>query len=227
MDNFGWGSGIGTPYSSGYSQIQDEGILLAPATIIDFVGDGVTASNGVGKTIVTIPRYFPNRVFTQITSSTPVTNTIVETSLLGAGVGSLSVPANGFQVGDSFTAVMTGHINSANNQDIEFRVRSGAVLLADTGLIQLAQTNAEHFTLTIFFTIRAIGGAGVGSIATGGSFVYNKDANIQFEGTNFSLVNNTTFNTTILNTLSVTCQWANANPNNSIYSDIFTLTKTY
>lgn len=225
MSCFGFGGGGGTPYSSGYSQIQDEGIALAPATIIDFVGAGVTASNGVGKTIVNIPS--SNKVFTQTSTSLPVANTIVETSIISTGVGSLSVPANGFQVGDSFTAVMTGHINSANNQDIEFRIKSGAVLLADTGLVKLAQTNNEHFTLTIYFTIRAIGTAGVASIATGGSFAYNKDANFSLEGVNFSTENNTTFNTTILNNLNVTVQWANANINNSIYSEIFTLTKTY
>ena len=225
MNCFGWGDLGGTPFSTGYSQIQDEGIPLAPATIIDFVGAGVTASNGVGKTIVSIP--LANRVWTQTASSTPVTNTNVETSLLDGGLGSLSVPANGFQVGDSFTAVMTGHINSANNQDIQFRIKAGAVVLADTGLVRLATTTTQHFMLTMYFTIRALGGAGVGKIATGGNFIYNKNASFGFEGVNFSTENNTTFNTTINNTLNVTVQWASANPNNSIYSEIFTLTKTY
>lgn len=225
MAFFGWGDIEGLPFASGYSQIQDEGIPLAPATVIDFEGAGVTASNGVGKTVVTIPAQ--NRVWTQTASSTPVTNTIVETTILGAGVGSLSVPANGFQVGDSFTAMMTGHISSQNNVDIRFRIKTGAVLLADTGLIRLAQSTAKHFTLSSFFTIRALGGAGVGSIATGGSFIYNKDSNNQFEGVNFSTENNTTFNTTVLNTLNVTVQWASANILDSIYSEVFTLTKTY
>ncbi len=225
MNCFGWGDLGGTPFSTGYSQIQDEGIALAPATIIDFVGAGVTASNGVGKTIVTIPAQ--NRVWTQTASSTPVTNTIVETTLLDGGVGSLSVPANGFQVGDSFTAMMTGHISSQNNVDIRFRIKTGAVILADTGLVRLAQSTIKHFTLASYFTIRALGGAGVGSIATGGSFIYNKDSNNQFEGVNFSTENNTTFNTTINNTLNVTIQWASANVLDSIYSEVFTLTKTY
>ena len=37
----------------------------------------------------------------------------------------------------------------------------------------------------------------------------------------------TGFNTTIQNTLSVTAQWGAASVNNSIYSDIFTLNKTF
>jgi hypothetical protein len=41
--------------SGGYNLIQDEGISLPAQTTIDFVGAGVTATNGAGKTIVTIP----------------------------------------------------------------------------------------------------------------------------------------------------------------------------
>ena len=41
--------------SGGYSVIQDEGTPLASQTVIDFQGAGVTASNGVGKTVVTVP----------------------------------------------------------------------------------------------------------------------------------------------------------------------------
>jgi hypothetical protein len=179
----------------------------------------------VGKTIVTIGN--PTQVFTQTASSTPITNTTVETSLLDGGLGSLTVPANTFQVGDSFLAVMTGKLNSANNQPVEIRIKSGAVLLADTGSITLPQCTNQHFTMSIYFIIRALGGAGVGSIATGGNFIYNKNANFQIEGRNFSTENATTFNTTINNTLSVTAQWTNANINNIIFSEIFTLTKTF
>lgn len=39
----------------GYSIIQDEGVPLPLQTVIDFQGAGVTAINGVGKTIITIP----------------------------------------------------------------------------------------------------------------------------------------------------------------------------
>jgi hypothetical protein len=42
----------------GYNLIQDEGVPLPQQPIIDFVGAGVTATNGVGKTIVTIPGAF-------------------------------------------------------------------------------------------------------------------------------------------------------------------------
>jgi len=47
------------------------------------------------------------------------------------------------------------------------------------------------------------------------------------QGFAWNTVNNTTFDTTISNTLNVTAQWSSNNANNSIYSDIFVLNKTY
>ena len=185
------------------------------------------------STLIQVDKYVSNpygylsRLYTQTATSTPVTGTIVESSLIDGGLGSLTVPANGFQVGDSFHAIVKGHISSANNQTIRIRIKSNAVLLADTGLVTLPQITTKHFKLDIDFTVRALGAAGVASIVSGGEFTYSKDANNAFEGSNFSTENNTTFDTTISNTLTITVQWGSTNAANSIYSEIFTLNKTY
>jgi hypothetical protein len=166
-------------------------------------------------------------LYSQTSSSTPISGTTSELSLLDGGVGSLSVPANSFQVGDSFHAIMTGHINSANNQTLQIRIKANTIILADTGLIPIASTTLKHFKLEVFFTIRQLGVAGVGSVASGGSFQYTKNASTNFEGVNFSTENALTFDTTINNTLVITGQWGSNNASNSIYSEIFTLNKTY
>jgi hypothetical protein len=88
-------------------------------------------------------------------------------------------------------------------------------------------TTSKHWNLNINFTVRTIGAAGVASIATGGSFIYTKDASNGFEGTNFSTETFTGFNTTVANTLVITAQWGTANTGDIIYSELFTLTKTY
>lgn len=179
--------------------------------------------------VLNVPDYSsaPKGLYTQTSSSARITNTTVETSLLDGGVGSLSVPANGFQVGDSFSAILTGHISSINNHTLRIRVKSDGVTLADTGLITMPATTLKHWNLNINFTIRTIGAAGVASIATGGSFIYNKDASNGFEGTNFSTETSIGFDTTIANTLVITAQWGTANIGDIIYSELFTLTKTY
>lgn len=166
-------------------------------------------------------------LYTQTSSSTPVTNTTVETSLLDGGLGTLSIPANAFRVGDSFSAVLTGHISSVNNHTLRIRIKANSIVLADTGLITMPSTTSKHWKLDINFTVRAIGGSGVAAIASGGMFIYTKDASNAFEGINFSTETTTGFNTTISNTLSITAQWGTASTGDSIYSEIFTLTKTF
>lgn len=166
-------------------------------------------------------------LYTQTESSTPIANTTVESSLIGAGVGSLLVPANGFSVGDSFHAKLIGHISCNGAATIRFKIKSGSVILADTGVVDLDASTNRHWEINVYFTIRELGGAGTASIASGGIFSYVKNSGVNFEGTNFSIINDTTFDTTTANTLSVTAEWGSANIADSIYSEIFTLTKTY
>jgi hypothetical protein len=166
-------------------------------------------------------------LFAQTTDSTPITNTTVETSLITTGVGTLSVPANGFKVGDSFHAKLIGNISCNGAATIELRVKSGSVLLADTGVINLNASTNRTWEINVYFTIRALGAAGVASIASGGIFSYIKNAGANFEGTNFSIVNNTTFDTTVPNTLDVTAQWGSASTADIINSEIFILNKMY
>ncbi len=121
-------------------------------------------------------------LFAQTANSTPITNTIVETSLINGGVGSLSVPANGFQIGDSFRAVMAGILNATNNQTIRIRVKSGSVILLDSGAQPISNITNDVFSLNIDFTIRQLGAAGVASIVSLGTFHYVKTSNGVLEG---------------------------------------------
>ena len=166
-------------------------------------------------------------IYAQTGNSAIITG-ITESTLINGGVGTLTVPANTFQAGDSFRAVFGGVMNAANNQTIRIRVKAGAITLLDSGVQSLTNSIINDiFSLNIDFTIRQIGGAGVASIVSLGSFHYIKTSNATTQGFAFNVVNNTTFNTTISNTLNVTVEWGSANAGNSIYSDIFVLNKTY
>ena len=166
-------------------------------------------------------------LFNQTGSSTPVVNTTSELSLIGGGIGTLTVPANGFTKGDAYHAIVTGTLSAQNNNNLRIRIKTGAVVLADTGNITMAGATSNGYRLEIYFSIHETGAAGVADIATAGAFMYTKEASTAFEGINFSTINSTTFDTTISNTLSVTAQWDTANAGNSIYSEIFTLNKTF
>jgi hypothetical protein len=213
-----------------YDTIKDESTALTQRSTLKFAGDGVTAADSGGETVVTIPGPSATTnvgLFAQTANSTAITGTNVETTLINGGVGTLSVPANGFSVGDSFRAVVAGLLNTANNQTIRIRVKSGSVTLLDSGVQSITNITNDVFSLNVDFTIRALGTAGVASIVTLGTFHYAKTSNATVQGFAFNVVNSTTFNTTISNTLDITVQWGSNNAGNSILSDIFILNKTY
>ena len=83
------------------------------------------------------------------------------------------------------------------------------------------------WTLSINFTIRQLGAAGVASIVSLQRFTYAKTVNGTVEGFSSNTINSTTFDTTVNNTLNVTIQFGSTSGTNSIYSDIFTLNKIY
>jgi hypothetical protein len=167
-------------------------------------------------------------LYAQTNSSTPVTATAVEGSLLDGGLGTLTIPANGFQIGDSFSGVLIGHLSCISTATLEIRIKTASgILLADTGVMAMSAATSKHWKLNVDFTVRTLGAATVASIASGGLFAYTKNSGFNFEGVNFSIVNNTTFDTTVSNTLVITAQWNTNNAGNSIYSEIFTLNKTY
>ena len=166
-------------------------------------------------------------LYAQTANSIPVIPASGEASLIGSGVGTLSVPANAFQVGDSFVAKMCGILSCANNEVLHIRVRSNGVVIVDAAVYTLSLATNKYWDLILDFTIRNIGGPGVGVLGANGSFTYNKNANSNIDGINFALISNTVFNTTVINSLTITAQWITLNAANTINSQNFTLTKVY
>ena len=166
-------------------------------------------------------------LYSQTANSPVVTNTTTESSLVDGGIGGLAVPANGFSVGDSFRVKVCGVISCANNQTIIIKVKAGSLVLLDSGAQTITNISNDAFILDIDFTIRAIGAPGSASIISVGKFSYTKTVNGNTQAFAFNTLNNTTFDTTISNTLDVTVQWGAADPINSIYSNIFILNKTF
>ena len=165
-------------------------------------------------------------LFAQTGNSSTHTGTSFGT-LIDGGVGSLTVPANGFSVGDSFRVDMGGLLSAQNNNTITIRLKSGNTILADSPAFTMPQITGQVWMLSVNFTIRAIGAAGVASIATIAQFHILKAASGTQEGFAWNVVNNTTFNTTQSNTLDIQAKFSSSSANNSIYSDIFVLNKIY
>jgi hypothetical protein len=167
-------------------------------------------------------------LFAQTANSIPVTGTDVETSLINGGVGSLTIPANGFSIGDSFRASLSGMMDAINNESIRIKVKAGSIILLDSNVQTLTSgIDDDIWTLDINFTIRQLGAPGTASIASSGRFSYLKTNNSSLEGFGINTINSTTFDTTISNTLDITVQWGTDNVINSIFTDVFILNKIY
>ena len=107
--------------------------LYTLPTTAGTIGDVLTRSSGI-DTIWSPPQIIGK--FSQ-TSAVTVANTTTETSIVGAGSGSLSFPANYFTGGVSFRFCMGGVFrNNANNTVFRFRLRNAAVLF-DSGNLTL------------------------------------------------------------------------------------------
>jgi hypothetical protein len=166
-------------------------------------------------------------LYAQTGNSVAVSATTTETTLINGGIGTISVPANGFSIGDSFKMSMGGAFSAANGQTIRIRIKANSVVLLDSGAQSLTTITDDVWSLNVDFTIRQVGAAGLASIVSLGVFQYTKTNNAAVNGFSFNTVNNTTFDTTVDNTLNITVQWGSTNAANTIYSDIFVLNKIY
>jgi hypothetical protein len=166
-------------------------------------------------------------LYAQTALGSNITSSSGEASLIGAGVGSLIVPANAFKVGDSFTAKMCGQLSCGNNQILHIRVRSNGVIIIDALQHTLSTTTSKYFDLVLDFTVTKLGAAGAGELFANGVFTYNRNSSNAIEGVNFGLIDSTLFSTTVSNTLNITAQWVTSNEANTIRSQNFTLTKVY
>jgi hypothetical protein len=182
---------------------------------------------GGGGTTTPVPGPINYGLFTQLANSPIITATTVEGTLIDGGLGSLTVPANGFSIGDTFRGDFGGILSAKNNDSIRIRIKSNSVILADSGLQVLPTTNNAVWSLSMNFVIRSVGPATVASIVTYANFLSLKQSNGTSEGFGFNTVNSTTFDTTNVNTLDVTAQFSSNSPNNSIYSDYFCLNKVF
>ncbi len=173
-------------------------------------------------------------MYSQTSASLPITNTTTETSLFdgATSVGTLQVLPAQFNIGDSFHCKIGGFVTCLNNSDITIRVVSNKGLaqesiLVDTGLITLPTITNRVFEIEFDFTIRTLGNQTQASIITMGELNFLQNRDLSFEGSNFCVLNNTTFNSLIGNTLDVTWEWTTASASNSITTEIVNLRKTY
>lgn len=198
---------VGTNYPTGQL------LLGIQATITP--GQVLTATSATGAcSWVNCPGLFSQ------TGIQTVANTTVETTLLGAGVGDLNVPANTFTAGNAYS-YRTGGLfrDNANGTTFRFRLRNSGVLF-DSGLLSLQNITAlTPWNIDVVFSY--VGGT---TMVTNFNFQYNNASDAR--GFTSQQIN-ATFNPAISNTLNFTVQWQVASVNNTIQTNFGVVSKLY
>ena len=134
-----------------------------------------------------------------------------ETPMLMTGVhfGTLTVPANTYLSGDTYGLKVGGKISCDNNDTFILRLKMGTATLWTINVsVDGAQVN-DWFEIEVEFIVRAIGPVATASISTNGHYSYFNNTNVS-KGYGVDSVNNTTFDTTVDNTLQLTYETSNS-----------------
>ena len=167
-----------------------------------------------------------NGLYMTTSDALAVTGT-VEQSLLQSvtSVGTLSIPANAFKI-SSYHFNLAGTFSSVNSQTLTIRLKSNGNTLGSC-LVNLTGTVGQFFEIECDFSIRRLGGVGVGSIVTNFDCTYSDVGSTTFHGNRSVTVDSTNFNTTISNTLSITAQFSTTNAGNNMMVQQCVLNQIY
>ena len=160
-------------------------------------------------------------LYSSTADSTAATGT-AETSLIGTGLGILTVPANRFQVGDSFSFNIQGHLTCTNGDELTMKIQFNGVDELVIGPLTMPNVSDLHWEADGFFTIRSLGVGGV--VMSSFRFTYEENASDKFSGT--AVTQSASLDTTVANTLDIVASW-NVSAGVDIHSEIFNLRKIY
>lgn len=111
-------------------------------------------------------------IFTSTASAT-VANSVAETSIIGTGVGTLTLPANFFVVGKTIRVRVRGIMSITGTPNITVKVKLGSTVIVSTGVVAAAGTVANNlFDVVVDIICRSVGASGT-VMGTGG-FTYQK-----------------------------------------------------
>lgn len=145
---------------------------------------------------------FGINLFSQTENKT-VTDTTVETSLLGVGVGSNTFSANFFNIGKSILVQSAGLIAAHNAHTATLRIYFGGVKIVESVAIMPATFTETEFQLNFFLTYRGDNkfiGQGYTTIFAGQAFAtsYSRALKMPIE---------ITVDVGIQNSIDLTYQW--------------------
>lgn len=157
-------------------------------------------------------------IFTQTADKT-IANTTTETSMVGTGVGGLTLPANFFVAGKTIRISMSGVYSTVavTGDTVTIKIKYGSTVLASKATTALVTggTNLAWFAEALI-TCRSVGSSGTVQVSGGVRYQIAGSAIVENELNNGAA--KTTLNTTTSNLLDVTVTHSAANASNTVKS---------
>ncbi len=191
-------------------------LILKLADTPDVVpGQALTTIDNLGTCAWRSPQI--TGLFSQ-TNTVTVNSTAAETSMIGTGPGSVTVPANTMTAGAAYQYTSGGTFRTQGATSLRYRLRTNGVLLYDSGVLTV-NSIATPIAWNIFcsFTYTGV------NMVTNVTWSYNNGALVS-GNTNQQVA---AFNASVSNTLDFTVQWTVGNANNTINTNYGVITKVY
>jgi hypothetical protein len=146
-------------------------------------------------------------------------NTLTETSLIGSGVGSLTLPANTLQPGKSIRLQLSGVITTAGTPPTSlFKIKLGSTVVCTTGTFTLPATMSNRlFTIQALITCRTSGVTG--TVLGEAQLQYSTAANGSPTVNEMANTGTITLDTTSALTVDVTHTWGSGASNSYTISN--------
>ncbi len=154
------------------------------------------------------------------TADKTVGNTVTETSIIGTGVGTMTIQSSDIYIGEVYKLCLSGYMDVNLTPTMTWRLKFGETTIVTSVFNMLAIPANSGWHIEYHLCFRTLGVSGTCVVT--GLFHYSDANTINQES--IVKVGTTTVDTTINSLLNLTVQWGTANLENTITSQICTLT---
>lgn len=155
----------------------------------------------------------PGVLFTQTADAT-VANTVTETTLIGTGVGTVTLPANFFVAGKTIKMIITGYFSTTGTPNDTMAFKLGSTTVLTTGAMAMGSNSSNQlWRMEMILTCRATGTTGT-VMAQG--YCICLDSTVAVRIMEMVTTATTTINTTISLAIDSTNTWGTASESNTI-----------
>lgn len=171
----------------------------------------VTIVNGGAAWVIESNNGLTNGAIFLATAGATVANTVTETTVIGSGIGTLTLPANFFRVGKTFRLTAMGFVSTTGTPTLNLRQKLGSTVITATGAVTTGSGLANALlSVSTLLTCRTVGASGT-VIAAGQAGIGTVNAGLYpTSGTTV------TIDTTASQAIGLTAEWGTASASNTL-----------